>query len=201
MAIEMIGMAFKSMRWITGSFMSVGKSARMALILACASCWALLMRVPRRNSTTMAESPSVVVEEMWRTPEMVFKRLFDALGDFPLDGFRRRTGVERLYRQDGDLDVREHVDGELPVRENAERHQRHRQHGCQDGLFDGKVAQEHAATSRGWIRTPSAISNALLGDQAISRAASPSTISSRQSRSRPMRMFRRAALPFSSTKT
>ena len=52
--------------------MSLGNSARMELILACASCWAVAMRVPRRNSTTTTEMPSVEVEEMWRTPEMVF---------------------------------------------------------------------------------------------------------------------------------
>ena len=40
-ATDMTGMALKSIRWITGSSMSVGKSARMALILACASCCAL----------------------------------------------------------------------------------------------------------------------------------------------------------------
>ncbi len=61
-ATETIGMALKSMRWITGSSMSFGKSARMALIFAWASCWAVWMSVPRRNSTTTAERPSVVVD-------------------------------------------------------------------------------------------------------------------------------------------
>ena len=71
-ASETIGMALMSMRWITGSFMSLGNCDRMALILACASCCAVLMLVPSRNSAITIESPSVVVEAICRTPEMVF---------------------------------------------------------------------------------------------------------------------------------
>jgi hypothetical protein len=68
---ETTGIALKSIRWITGSLMSVGNSERMELILACASCCAVLMLIPRRNSTTTTDIPSVVVDAIWRTPEIV----------------------------------------------------------------------------------------------------------------------------------
>ncbi len=72
-ATETTGMALKSMRWMMGSSMSRGKSARMALILAWASCWAVWVLVPSRNSAITAESPSVVVELRCRMPGMVLR--------------------------------------------------------------------------------------------------------------------------------
>ena len=123
-AIERIGMALKSMRWITGSFMSLGKSARMALILACASCWAVCdARAEPELDHDGGEPLGGGGADVADAGDGV-QRLLDALGDLAFDGLGRRPGVEGLDRQNGDLDVRKLVDGELPVREEAERHQR-----------------------------------------------------------------------------
>ena len=70
-ATDTMGMRVEVDALDDGLFHVRGNSARIALILACASCCAVGDADPQLNSTTTMESPSVVVEEMCRTPGMV----------------------------------------------------------------------------------------------------------------------------------
>ena len=69
-AREMTGIAAKSNFWMTGSFMVSGRSRRMALIFALASCETSLTFTSSSNSTMTDERPSRDTELTCFTPEI-----------------------------------------------------------------------------------------------------------------------------------
>src|SRR5574341_510448 len=68
----MMGCCAGSAREMMGGSMSVGRSSRMASILARTSAWASMILVPRLNWTKMVEKPSVEVDCTCLTPSTGF---------------------------------------------------------------------------------------------------------------------------------
>ncbi|MNR08793.1 hypothetical protein D3C85_1249670 [compost metagenome] len=58
-----------SMRWTVGSCMSWGREARTPLMALRTSLVARSVSVPSSNSMVVEETPSVIWELMWRTPD------------------------------------------------------------------------------------------------------------------------------------
>ncbi len=67
-ASDMIGIAWKSNFWMTGSLMPAGRSRRIALIFARASCETSLILTSSSNSTTTVEKPSREIDWTCLTP-------------------------------------------------------------------------------------------------------------------------------------
>src|SRR6185295_2286013 len=127
-------------------------------------------------------------------------RFLDALRHLALDRLRRGALVHGGDGDDGELDVGEHVDLELPVGRDPQDGQGHHHHGGEDGLLDGEVAQEHGYCLGAWISTGEPDESATGGSRtSTSPAFTPLVTWTASAPSTPRATVRRSALPPSIT--
>src|SRR5262249_43543971 len=128
-------------------------------------------------------------------------RLLDLLRDLALDRLRGGARVDGGHGHDGELDVGEHVDLELPVRREPQHGQGRHHHGGEDGLLDGEVAQEHRYFLAAWTSTGEPEERATGGSStSTSPGPTPRVTWMASALSTPTATVRRSALPCTTTK-
>ena len=140
-AICMMGVASGSNFCTTGALAVSGRSLTIRFTLSRISCAPTSPFLSSSKVITTVEAPSTDVELIVIDAADGVDGVFDALGNVGLHFLRRRAWIADRDRHRGQIDFGEQIHAQGEEREGAHRHERHNQHGGENGPFHAEFRE------------------------------------------------------------